>query len=295
MYKNLSPLALGIFGRHGEMLEIALTHRFKGLELDITEVVKRAQTTSVAQACKYLASAKITIGGFELPVRWAGEEAEFQADLAQLPTLLEVASALSADRCWTTIRPTSEQLPFHENFQFHVKRLAKLADALAPAGIKLGLDLQAAPAQRADGGFQFIYQADPLIQLIGSVGRDNIGVVVDTWSWTVGGTEAEKLRVLRAEQMVSVRLSDIPAGTDLAAITDEQRVMPGEGGTIDSSTWISTLEEVGYDGPVAIALHPSQVKGQKREAVITKASTVLDSLLNLTAAADAGKALAEAK
>ena len=45
MYKNLSPSAIGIFGRQSELVEIALTHRFKGLEIDITEVTKRAQTT----------------------------------------------------------------------------------------------------------------------------------------------------------------------------------------------------------------------------------------------------------
>ena len=39
MYKNLSPVALGVFGRQGEMLEIALTHRFKGVEIDINEVL----------------------------------------------------------------------------------------------------------------------------------------------------------------------------------------------------------------------------------------------------------------
>ena len=34
-----------------------------------------------------------------------------------------VAQALNADRCTTTIRPTCDQRPFHENFKFHVERL----------------------------------------------------------------------------------------------------------------------------------------------------------------------------
>ena len=45
MYKNLSPSAIGVFGRQSELLEIALTHRFKGLEIDINEVLRRAQTS----------------------------------------------------------------------------------------------------------------------------------------------------------------------------------------------------------------------------------------------------------
>lgn len=294
MYKNLSPSAIGIFGRHGEMLEIALTHRFKGMDIDLNEVLKRAQSTSVPQACKYLASAKMQIGGFELPVRWAGEEKEFAADLGQLSLILEIASTLKADRCCVTIRPTSEQLPFHENFQFHVQRLGKLADALAPAGVKLGLSLLAAPAQRADGGFQFISQVDPLVLLVNSIQRDNVGLVLDAWNWTVGGGDLEKLRSLRGEQITSVLLSDIPSGADLAAITEEQRVLPGEGGTIDSAALLGVLDELGYEGPVSVAVHASLVKGQKREAVVTKAASVLDAIL-LSAGVDANKDLAVAK
>src|SRR5688572_18302135 len=123
MYKNLSPSAIGVIGRQSELLEIALTHRFKGIEIDITEITKRAQSTSVAQACRYLCSAPVKIGGFELPIRWGGDDQEFQTELVQAPLLLEVTSTLAADRCYTTIRPTCDQRPFHENFKFHVERL----------------------------------------------------------------------------------------------------------------------------------------------------------------------------
>lgn len=293
MFKNLSPDALGIFGRQGEMLEIALTHRFKGLELDLNEVVKRAKTTSVAQACKYLASAKVKIGGFELPIRWAGDEAQFQADLAQIDTLLEVAQAISADRCYTAVRPTCDQRPMHENFQFHVDRLRAVADALAPAGIKLGLSFQAAAAERADGGFEFIHQTDPLVLLINTVQKENVGLLLDTWTWTVGGGDIEKLRALRGEQIVSVRLSDIPAEADLAEIQPQQRILPSEGGAIDNGAILGVLDELGFDGPVALAQHNSHTKGQTRESTVSKASALLDSLF--AAAGISTDSLAEAK
>lgn len=279
MYKNLNPSAIGIFGRQSELVEIALTHKFKGLEIDITEVTKRAQTTSVAQACRYLCSAPLTIAGFELPIRWAGDEKEFAADLTQIPLLIEVAAALNADRCFTTIRPTCDQRPFHENFKFHVERLGKVADALAPGNVKLALNFLAAPSDRADGGFEFIHQADPTVLLINSIGKDNVGLLLDAWAWTVGGGEFEKLRALRPEQIVSVRLADIPAGVDLAAITNEQRGLPGEGGTIDSAALLSLLDDIGFDGPVAVAPWPGSSKGQKREETVKKASAALDAVL----------------
>jgi len=53
MYKNLSPSAIGVFARQSELVEIALTHRFQGFEIEIGEVLRRAQSTNVAQACRY--------------------------------------------------------------------------------------------------------------------------------------------------------------------------------------------------------------------------------------------------
>lgn len=279
MFKNLSPSAIGIFGRQSELVEIALTHRFKGLEIDITEVLKRAQSTGVAQACRYLCSAPMTIGGFELPIRWAGEENDFRADLEEAKLLLEVCGALGADRCYTTIRPTSDQRPFHENFQFHVERLRGVADALAPGGIKLGLNFLAAPGDRADGGFQFIHQADPTLLLINTILRDNVGLLLDAWHWVVGGGDVDKLRTLRGDRVVSVRLADIPAGADLSSVAEDQRVMPGEGGTIDSAALLAALEEIGFDGPVAVAPFAGLSKGQTRESIVSKASAALDALL----------------
>jgi sugar phosphate isomerase/epimerase len=279
MYKNLHPSAIGIFGRQSELVEIALTHRFKGLEIDITEVTKRAQTTSVAQACRYLCSAPLTIAGFDLPIRWSGDEKEFQEDLKQVPLLLEVAGTLNADRCTTTIRPTCDQRPFHENFKFHVERLGKLADAIAPGNVKLALNFLAAPSDRADGGFEFIHQAEPTLLLLNSISKDNVGLLLDAWSWVVGAGEFDKLRTLRGDQIISVRLADIPTGVEISSITSEQRVLPGEGGTIDSAALLALLDEIGFDGPVALAPWPGLAKGQKREETVKKASVALDALL----------------
>lgn len=279
MYKNLSPSCIGVFGRQSELLEIALTHRFKGLEIDINEVLRRAQGSSAAQACRYLCSAQVKIGGFELPIRWAGDEKDFKADIAGAGLLLEVCTTLGADRCFTSIRPTCDQRPFHENFQFHVDRLGKLADWLAPANVKVGLSFTADQADRTDGGFEFIHQVDPLLLLLNSIHKDNVGLVFDAWHWWVGGGDAAKLRTLKGEQVASVRLADIPAGTDLASCPGDQRLMPGEGGTIDTPAILAALDDIGYDGPVAVAPNPAQSKGQTRESIVTKASSALDALL----------------
>jgi sugar phosphate isomerase/epimerase len=279
MYKCLSPYAIGVLARQSELLEIALTHKFQGLEIDLNEVLKRAQSTNAKQACRYLASAQVRIGGFDLPVRWQGTDTEFKADLSQLGAFLEVCAALNADRCFTTIRPTCDQRPFHENFQFHVDRLGQVADALAPSNVKLGLNFLAAASDRADGGFEFIHQADPTILLLNNIQRDNVGLLLDTWRWYVGGGDVEKVRSLRSDQILSVHLADLPASFDAATIAEDQRLLPPDGGAIDFSNLFSTLEDIGYEGPLVLAPNPAVFKGQKREAIVSQASTLLDTLL----------------
>ena len=66
--------------------------------------------------------------------------------------------------------------------------------------------------------------------------------------------------------------------------------MPGEGGLIDSAAIVSVLDELGYDGPVALAPNPAQFNGQTRESIISKATAALDALLANVAAAEVAAA-----
>jgi sugar phosphate isomerase/epimerase len=294
MYRNLNPYVLSISGRQVELLEIALTYRFTGLTIDIREVADKAKTLGMEAATKYLLSARIKIGGFELPVRFAGPEADFKADLAGLKPILDAATALGAKRCFVTIQPTSDELPFHENFKLLAVRLREVAAVLAERGKKLGLRLVASDAHRNNGGYQFIHQADPLMMFLQTVGADNVGLWLDTWNWHVGGGSPEKLRTLRGDQIIAVELSDIPPGIDLATITEEQRQLPAEGGQIDSAAYLATLQELGFDGPVSAAVHPAAVQGTKREALVKKAAEALDAAM-LAAGIGGGTTLAGAK
>lgn len=278
MFKNLSPFTLGISGRQGELLEIAMTYRFKGVDIDIREAVKRADISGIEAATRYILSAPIKIGGFDLPVRWAGSEEDFKTDLETLPKLLNVATALGANRCYTTVLPTSDELPFHDNFKFVVLRLRELAGSLADRGIKLGLDFHAAEERRNNGGYQFICQADPLLMLIQTINAENVGLMLDVWNWHLGGGTVEKLRALRGDQIVGVRLSDLPTDVEFTHAKEEQRLIPGDGGQIDSAAYLVLLEEQGYDGPVSISAHQTPYKDLKREELVKKAAAALDAL-----------------
>lgn len=279
MYKNLSAEGLGISGRQSELIELALTHGFKGLDLDIIDLAKRAQSQGVPQACRFLKSANIEVGGFDLPIRWLADEATFQADLPLLNTALEVAQFLGGKGCYALIQPGSDDLPYHENFEFHRKRLAEVAAILAKFEMKLGLGLLAAPAHRVERRFEFICQADPLLTLIKTIGAKNIGLLYDTWNWRVGGGTLEQVRDFGSEGIVAVRIADAPAEIDPATAVETDRLLPTEGGAVDCSAVMVMLAEVGYEGPVSLFPHASRLTGRTRETNVQAAKVVLDDLL----------------
>src|SRR5262245_48422945 len=123
MYKTLNPEALGISGRQSEIIELALTYGFRGLEIDIQEFVKRVQIQGMDKAKRFLDSGHLRISGFELPIRWRGDESVFQAELARLDQFANYGASIGAKSCYVTVMPATDMLPYHENFELHRKHL----------------------------------------------------------------------------------------------------------------------------------------------------------------------------
>lgn len=278
MYKNLSPKALGISGRQSELIELALTYGFRGLDVDMADLAKRARVHGIPQALRFLESAKIKVGGFDLPVNLRAEEAPFSTQLAQLNQVCETAAAIKAQRCLVLIAPASDERPFQANFELHRQRLGQVAEVLAKYNIRLGVGIQAAPALREGKQHQFIHQVENLLTLVKTVGVSNVGLLLDTWSWYVGGGAVDQIRDLTPEQIVAVRLADFPVDVNVARIADSNRTLPMEGGAVDAGTIVTILAKKQYDGPVTLYPHPSTLRGATRESIVQRAAQTLEEL-----------------
>ena len=275
MYKNLNTEGLGISGRQSELIELTLSYGFKGLDLDIEAFQKQAETRGLDYARRLLDSAKLKIGGFDLPVAWQGDDGTFKSDLERLPQWAQLASEIGATGCRTTILPACDDKPYHENFEFHRHRLTDIAEALAPYSIRLGLDF-IAPAGRREGRVhQFISTPDALLLLIKTTGVANIGVVVDLWHWHVGGGTLDQLSELKAEQIVMVRVADVPDDVELESIQEHQRLLPGESGVVDTVAALTLFSQLGYDGPVTPLPDASQFSGMTRDRIVRQSSETL--------------------
>ena len=67
---------------------------FKGLDLDLADFAEQVKTQGFARASRLIASAKLKIGSFRLPVRWDDDSPDCKADLQRLPALAEIAAQM---------------------------------------------------------------------------------------------------------------------------------------------------------------------------------------------------------
>ncbi|HXT60972.1 MAG TPA: TIM barrel protein [Pirellulales bacterium] len=291
MFKNLNPEALGLSTSQNELIELALSFGFRGIDLDVVEFAAQVKEQGLPKARRLLDSAKLKIGTFKLPVRWYADEATFRGDLQKLPDLLGPAVEIGATRALTEIEPASDERPYHQNFEFHQKRLAELAAALEPKGVRLGVGFSAAASDRQGKAFEFIHTLDALLMLLGMTPAKNLGVSLDLWHlWASGGSFDVVRTKLKPEQIVAVQLADVadpgaePEGQPVAS-----RRLPGETGTIDTPAVLTALAELGYSGPVTPLPHSSQFAGLRRDQIVKLTGERLDAAWKAAGLSPAGK------
>lgn len=289
MYKNLSAQALGVSGRGSEIIELALSYGFKGLDLDLVDFSEQVAAQGMARASRLIASARLKMGSFRLPVRWDDDGDEYQADLERLGPLAELAHEMECTRAVTMIEPAHDRRPYHENFEFHRHRLNELAETLSTYKITLGLEYVAPMSARGDAAFQFIQSFDEILLLLRMIGAPNVGVAFDVWHWHLSGGTLEGLRSLPPEKIVTVSLADAEIDTTAATAQLESRQLPGDGGAIDIPAVLVALAELGYDGPVSPVADRSLFANLGREKIVKQAGAALNTVWKAAGLTGTGK------
>lgn len=93
---------------------------------------------------------------------------------------------------------------------------------------------------------------DMAIEIVGSVARDNVGMVIDTFHFYAGASCLEDIRNVSIEKLFVVHLNgceDHP----LTQLTDAHRLYPGEG-VIPIDGILAVLRERGFDGMASIEI-----------------------------------------
>ena len=201
MFRNLSTVGLPLSGRPSELIELALSFGFDGMDIDILDMEKQAAAFGVENARRLMVSARLKSGLFHLPVRLDADEAAFAADIADLPARLEVAAACECTRAVTTIAPASNEHSFKDFFELHRTRLNTIGDLLAAHGTELGLAIRPEAAAREGLTHAFIHTFEGLVGLV-MVAHERIGAVVDAWTLYATGESLDLVTKLPPGRIV---------------------------------------------------------------------------------------------
>jgi sugar phosphate isomerase/epimerase len=274
MYRNLSASALGLSCQQSELIELALTYGFRGIDVSIHEFTARVKDHGLPYARRLIDSAKIHVGRFQLPISIDNDDEAFRKDLEWLSGAAEAASQVGCTQCYLAIDPASDVRPYHENFEFHRRRFTEISKRLEPFGVRLAVGFRGAEGLRKGKALQFIHDLDALSLLVSMVG--NAGVVLDVWDLYVSGGSIDNIRSLSTSQILAVQLSDLPQDVPLAALTEGDRLLPGATGRIDAPAILGLLKEKGFKGPVTVKASRQAFKTSRRDEVVKEAGAALD-------------------
>ena len=283
MHKNLNTTALGISGRQSEVIELAMTYGFRSIDIDVVDLMKRAERSSLEGATRFITSSKVSIGSFEIPINLDASEEEFAKKLIEISKVAEMASHVGAQIGVLQIPAATDRLPYHEYFEVLRKRVAVIAKEFAAKSLSVALNFSAATESRANKQFKFISDVEGFVTFAKLCSAPNVGIVVDSWNWIVGGGNLDHLTSLTVEKILCVRLASSPEEFDISSASIDQRMMPTKDGLVDNSAIAKKLYAEGYRSSVTAFPSPAALGGKTRDAAL---ANVVESLDEIFASAD---------
>jgi sugar phosphate isomerase/epimerase len=281
VYKNFSPQALGVLGRQSEMIEYALTYGFRGLDVDMHDIVTRTQRKDLDYAARYLKAADILRTGFEAPVQLGADEAGFNAAFAKLANMLQIAGQLDVKRAYVELPNSSDTHSYRELFDVCRDRLSKMAEVAGNSGVKIGVGFRAGADEKLKA-YPFIRDVEGYMALMRAVKSPHLGYMLDSWNWFVGGGGKDQLTEITGDDVVCVRLADAAGSEDPATMRYFDRDLPSMKGGIDHVKFLQHLKAAGYAGPVSVFPHAAALRGRTREVIVRAAQDAIDRILEST-------------
>lgn len=277
MYKNLNCDLLGINGRQSEIIELAMTYGFRGITIDIVDLLNRTQRTSFESASRFLTSSKLQLGGFEIPMDLDADDASYAEALGKLPAASEIAGRVNATLGVLTIPRATNRLPYPEYFDVVSQRLVQIADILAKDEVKLAISLAAPAAEEDPKEFKFVQTAESFVALIKTCTK--VGAIFDSYAWYCGAGTVEMFDEIGAERIAGVYVSDCAEGVTPEAASATDCLLPGATGVIDNSTYLAKLAGVSADLPISVRGRAAEAGG-KRDGFISSVQDALDQVLS---------------
>jgi 2-keto-myo-inositol isomerase len=217
---------------------------YGGLELFVPKLAPFLESHPAEDLARRLRAqglAAIAMNGIEnFSLRPPAEFAQVEKDCAWLAQLSE---AIGCPCIVVVPSPRPEGMSWAAVKDATVEALRKLADVAEPCGVKLAFEFLAP----ASCSVRTLAQGWEIVQ---ATGREDVGLVLDTYHFFVGGSSWESLEEFDMDRLFLVHLNDVD-DLPLEKLSDGDRLLPGEG-ILPLGRILASLKVRGYCGAYSL-------------------------------------------
>ncbi|GAB4137363.1 MAG: sugar phosphate isomerase/epimerase [Thermogutta sp.] len=243
--------AIGVRADQRQALDYAVKYGFRAVEPQIG-FLQGLSDEELAALRKEMDENGIAWSAAGLPVDFRGDTDAFTRSLKDLPSFAAGLCRAGVDRVGTWISPTHKTRTYRANFRLHAVRLRAVADILDDHGLRLSLEYVGPKTSWSAARFPFIHTLEEMKELIAEIGHPCVGYTLDSWHWYTAGESAEDIKTIRGGDVLIVHLNDAPADVPVDRQIDSVRDLPTATGVIDLKTFLGTLADIGFQGPVYV-------------------------------------------
>jgi len=125
------------------------------------------------------------------------------------------------------------------------RELDRLGELAAPHGVRVALEF----IGWQDNAVRTLGAA---LEVLDAAGREDLGLVIDTFHFHVGGSDLADLERVPASRLAVLHINDAE-DRPLEQLTDAHRLYPGEG-VLPLGPMLLRLRQVGFAGPASVEL-----------------------------------------
>jgi hydroxypyruvate isomerase len=271
---------LGVNADLPASIALAHNHGFTSVAPD-AGYLGRLTDGQLAELLAELKAKRLTWGAAGLAVDFRGDDPTFRTGMVELPAFAAALKRAGAARVGTWLRPAHDRLTYMANFRQYARRLREVAAVLGDHGVRLGLEYVGPRTSWASARYPFIHTLAETRDLIAEIGRDDVGLVLDSWHWYTAGETAEDLRGLTNRDVVACDLNDAPRSVPVDQQRDGVRELPCATGVIDLRAFLKALAAIGYDGPVRAEPFNATLRTLPADAAVAAAARAMKQAFSL--------------
>lgn len=271
---------IGVPGDPRKVVEWASQFGFESIEpsAPFLDKLSDAELRSYLDDMK---SRELAWGAAGLPVQFRGDEAAFSEGMKSLPAFAKALERAGVTRVATWLSPRHDSLTYVANFRRHASRLREAARVLGDHGLRLGLEYVGPKTSWTGGRFPFIHTMAEMKDLLGEIGRDNVGFLLDSWHWYTAQETQADLLTLQAKDVILCHVNDAPAGVAVDQQIDSRRELPCATGVIDIKAFLGAMMQIGYDGPVVCEPFSQSLRRMPPEQAISTVAAAMKKAVAL--------------